>query len=103
MVDVEVVGCISENRDEVEALDGSVFDLEVRTGWTGAVPGEVNTKTGSSSTPSTFGGMKSSSSDPDRLSDSSKTASKSLVFLYIRGTKNSQIWEKPKPETSLYL
>ena len=99
---MEVVGCTSEN--EVETLDGSLFDLGVSGQEDGqAHYQEVKTETDLSSRPSTFGGIKSSS-DSNLLSesDSSNTAFKLLIFLFIAGTRNSRIWEKPKPETSLY-
>ncbi len=49
MWDVEVVGWMSENLDQVEAVDGSVFDLDAskQEDRPGAVPGDVNTETDS--------------------------------------------------------
>ncbi len=57
---------MSENLDEVEAVDGSVSDLDASKE---EAPGDVNTETDSLSQPSTFGGIKLSSSDTDRLSN----------------------------------
>ena len=86
MVDLDVVGCISGSHDDVKGPDESMVDVEA------CRLSQV-----------LFLGTQDHRTSSDTNSDSCMAAFSFLIFVDIRGTRYNLIWEKPKPETSLYL